>query len=336
MRSARPILALVAMVACHGDDSGAPATEDPRCAFSFAILTDTHIGEGVQDYGTPGWDDSWSEDTESDSEAVLAQAVADINLLAEEPDGPSFVVVLGDITDSGERSELERALYLLNELEIPYLPLVGNHDVWPYAYDEAAGLHAEADTPVGDRWLYYVFFEAFDDAHELVGAIHNSPPVKHLSIDAKTHFLDYAFTYCGVRFVALDTSTRAHAGGGEPGIGPEAKLYQKPDSPWPWLIEELGTGWGAEDDDVVILAHHPFTQGSLLAFDEEDFATIEADLGQHGLEDRVMAFFGGHQHVDAELEGPTGIPVVLTAATKDGRDPRVVRVSKQGELDWDE
>jgi len=58
-------------------------------------------------------------------------------------------------------------------------------------------------------------------------------------------------------------------------------------------------------------------------------------MDTHSLEDRIAAFFGGHLHLDSEQSGPTGIPVVLTAATKDGHGPRVVQVSELGELGWD-
>ena len=49
-----------------------------------------------------------------------------------------FVVVLGDFTNSAELSELNKAKDILNELQVPWVPLIGNHDVWPYSpIDEA-------------------------------------------------------------------------------------------------------------------------------------------------------------------------------------------------------
>jgi len=324
-------------MACDPDDSGAPDSgpNDERCSFSFAILTDTHIGEGTGDYGTAGWDDGYDDQVESDSEAVLAQAVTDINTLAEAPDGPSFALILGDITDSGERSELERADILLGQLTLPWLPLLGNHDTWPYAYDASASTYAEAETPTGDALLYETFaqrFEVFEATHPT--AVH-AEPAWDPAIGTERPFVNFAFTHCGVRFVAIDTNTRTPAEGEPPGIGPEAALHTMDGGPWPWLLDDLTQGAGGSAETVVVLAHHPFTQSTMLAFDEEDFATIEADLQAHGVEDRIAAFFGGHLHLDSEQSGPTGIPVVLTAATKDGHGPRVVQVSELGKLDWD-
>lgn len=61
---------------------------------------------------------------------------------------------------------------------------------------------------------------------------------------------------------------------------------------------------------------------------------VEVDPEAHDLDSRIAAFFGGHIHLDAELDGPLGLPVVLTAAAKDDTPPRFVGVSEQGALDW--
>ncbi len=335
-RSAMLCALSLVLGACQGEpgpaDSATPGTD--RCAFSFAILTDTHIGEGLADFGGAGWDDQEDPAVFSDSEAPLAEAVAAINQLAAGGEGPAFVWVLGDLSDSGERSELLRSRALLDALELPWLPLLGNHDVWPYSWDPQAEVWQEAEGPVGDAWMWELFADPFAEAREALPDLALAPAAWEPSLQAELPFVAFAFSHCGVRFVALDTSTRTHAADGEPGVGPEAALFEGEGAPWPWLLEDLTTGPGAQQPRAVILGHHPFTRSSMVAFEQQAFDRMEEDLLEAGLDQRVQAFFGGHLHLATEAEGPAGIPVVLSAATKDGGGPRIVQVDASGALDW--
>ena len=335
----RLLLPLLCLTACRANGCAEGDTSDSEplaetCAFSFAILTDTHIGEGIEDYGTAGWDDEPGGEEASASEALLEAAVATINAQVEDGEGPAFVVILGDLTDSAERSELLRARDLLAELEIPWLPLLGNHDTWPYAWDADQELWDEAPAGTGDALTLEIFEDAFVQAEADIPSLIRAPSVWNPDLDAESPFVSFAFDHCGVRFVALDSNTRTHAPDGYPGVGPEAALYDVQGAPWPWFIDDVTSGPGADAATVVVLAHHPFTQSTWTSFDEDAMSTMEADLQAHGLEDRIGAFFGGHLHMELQLEGPMGLPVVLADATKDGAGPRVVVVSEAGELDW--
>jgi len=73
--------------------------------FSFALVTDTHIGSNGAD-----------ED--------LRRTVDDINGI----DSVSFVIVSGDITEFGSDSELRMAKAILHRLEKPWYIIPGNHD----------------------------------------------------------------------------------------------------------------------------------------------------------------------------------------------------------------
>lgn len=332
-----PLFLLLLLTACtpkQPADSAHPAAD--RCAFSFAILTDTHVGEGVEDYGTAGWDDDDDGSTTSGSEAPLAEAVATLNALAEGEDAPAFAVVLGDLTDSGERSELMRARALLDDLALPWLPLLGNHDLWPYAYAAEEGAYAQAAGPTGDALMHEVFEDSFAAAAADLPSLVRAPAVWEPALGADTPFVSFAFTHCGARVVALDSNTRIHAEGGEPGIGPEAALYDAEGAPWPWLLADLTTGPGAEAETVLVLAHHPFTPSTWTSFDQASFERIEGDILEHGLDQRIAAFFGGHLHLELEQEGPAGLPVLLTDATKDGARPKVVTISEEGVVAWNE
>jgi len=77
----------------------------PLKPFKFALITDTHVGNPNND-----------ED--------LYRTVKDINSLSD----IAFVIVSGDVTEFGSYGELRTAKCLLDELDVPYYTLPGNHD----------------------------------------------------------------------------------------------------------------------------------------------------------------------------------------------------------------
>jgi len=120
--------------------------------FSFVHLTDLHIGEGIADYGTPGFDDSPPVGDVGTAAQRLRAAVNWINA-NKGTYKIKLVIVTGDLTDSAEKSEFMKTKEILDALDddVPYVPLLGNHDVWPYTTT------AEASTPIGDRYFKAVF-----------------------------------------------------------------------------------------------------------------------------------------------------------------------------------
>jgi uncharacterized repeat protein (TIGR01451 family) len=139
--------------------------ETPKPNWSFAIITDLHIGYnsprwdsdndgyivGEIDYASAGWDDAGPYDPETlkrlDYEVTRnLENAADKIITEMGPYNIKFVVILGDISDTAEKSEFLKAREILNRLNdpnedgntedgIPYIPLFGNHDTWPYAQD---------------------------------------------------------------------------------------------------------------------------------------------------------------------------------------------------------
>ena len=73
--------------------------------FKFGFITDTHIG---------------SPNAERDLNIV----VNDINQRPE----IKFVVATGDIAEKGLKHELSQAKDILNQLDVPYYIIPGNHD----------------------------------------------------------------------------------------------------------------------------------------------------------------------------------------------------------------
>lgn len=93
-----------------------PEVETPgETKLRFGILGDLHIGsEGAED--------------------LVRAAIRDLN--AADPD---LVVQLGDLTDRGERDQFETAVQVLGELEVPWVTMMGNHDVFSYQEARLSG-----------------------------------------------------------------------------------------------------------------------------------------------------------------------------------------------------
>jgi hypothetical protein len=101
---------------------------DPQGNSTFVFLADTHLGEGCASAPT-GYE---ANDTDCYSVIDLRRTVARINGLQPPP---AFVIVGGDVTASAQETEFAAVKTLLDTLAMPYIPVMGNHDVW--SYDQA-------------------------------------------------------------------------------------------------------------------------------------------------------------------------------------------------------
>src|SRR5579884_3340159 len=153
-----------------------PSTAPNPGGWSFAVLADLHIGEGWPSYAGQ----------EDEKTARARSAVARINQV---PD-LRFVLVAGDLTDSAEQTEFDEAKRILDGLRVPYHPVLGNHDIWPYTTT------SEDPTPDGpDR-----FTRTFG------------------------HDRNWALYEDGYVFFGLDWNSRQHATPGYGGVQPQADL----------------------------------------------------------------------------------------------------------------
>jgi len=127
---------------------------------------------------------------------------------------------------------------------VPYVPLFGNHDVWPYS------LHHHADGPSGSEAFNSIFAGAF-------GELASTPVLSSWERDAATVssslLNNYAFDCEGVHFIALDLVSREAAPNG---IGANGRGVFHPGTE-KWLAGHLAS-WGPSEP-VVLLSHHPLS-----------------------------------------------------------------------------
>ena len=264
--------------------------------WSFAIITDLHIGWGIPDYGEEGYYDTigLGQGNYYITERV-EKAVEWINKNYIKY-SIKFVVVLGDISDTAEYSEFLKAREILNKLEIPYVPIIGNHDIWPYVQKMTSspdgGILGRWTTikdkrkngePLGDKYFEIVFwkdnlinckkienlFDSFLRQEEYKGAY---------------YLQNYAFSYKEFNFICLDFASRSY---GE-------LLYRPTNSDlhvetMKWFEEKLRE---CTKEKVIVFTHYPF---SLRGFEYWDLYRIRSTIRKYGCN---VINYGGHSHIN--------------------------------------
>ncbi len=290
------------------------ATED----WTFAIITDLHMGYYYEDYGTLSWDDAVS-DGNYQLTTRLSTIVNWINE-HEESNNIHFVVVLGDISDSGEKSELLKARDILNGLNVPYIPIIGNHDIWPYTQDEGKTKYWRdkrfttgsyptisdyAETAIGDEYFDEVFWQQNINNREKIEELFGSSFRRQEDPVEYAYVQNYVFTYKKIKFIALDFIDRSPS----PEEEPQSSGARLNDDTEHWLSVNLARG-----EETILLSHHPmFYDLARTGFSYYDAQIIGWIIESSG--SVVLKNFAGHTHRNAESKGwATEIEVVTTEA----------------------
>jgi 3D (Asp-Asp-Asp) domain-containing protein len=291
--------------------------EEPKPSWSFAIITDLHIGYGSKvadwdndgeleiDYDGRSWDDDGLGDIHSYGLAeTLIYAIQTI-IDAKDVYNIRFVVVLGDISDTAEKSEFLTATEILNRLNdpngdgntddgIPYVPIFGNHDTLPYTQDSGDPndrTHYDTKAPYakGDQFFQEIFWDQNPTNNKLILRTlkewkKQSMPIYSWILRHDIYLQNYAFSYWEsenqedkINFVCLDVVERLTS-------SPIAKYWKQTKD---FLVDYLKEHSGQK---IILFSHHPlYGLGGFL--DTQDVAHSIVEYGCSG-----ALNFAGHNH----------------------------------------
>ena len=213
-------------------------------SLSIALITDTHIGENC---------------TALTFELCkpmrnLRDAVSRLNNLhASATPRLDGVFVSGDLTSSALPEQYEMVRELLDDLDVPFFPLLGNHDSWPYAMD-SNGTFTQDDAPNGDKHFVDIFRDIFFPLNRKSRPdVSTTFTIEHFAESAvpngdfpgiETWHTNYVVTFAAlsnIRFLCMDWVARGSAWP-YAGVGPEAELHDYANGTIPFLqaqVEEL-------------------------------------------------------------------------------------------------
>lgn len=313
--------------------------------WSFAVITDLHIGDAVKDYDGTGWNDN-DNGTENIGSVDNLKTAIDIIKTYKQTYNIKFVAILGDISDSAELSEFNKATEILNGLDIPWVPLIGNHDVWPYSGVDSA---PEVEQP-GDQGTDKHFDDKFSSQYQILA--NEFPnwdwekaeipvwPVWNSNTNPphNSYFQNFAFDYNGYHFIGLDFNYRDNAIPPWKGVKPEGNLYDFSGGTWNWFKTHIGqyvSNYPCSNENIILLAHHPFNTGvvSLMGFSASELNTMYNFLRDYKA--NIYAEFGGHTHQNWDIWWFGQVMrVIETDANMENPLVRIVQISPNGTINY--
>jgi len=264
----------------------------PTDKWSFAIITDLHIGFDVPDYDGTGYNDNQAPQENYYLAERLKKIIERINYL-KNIYNIKFVTILGDVSDTAEYSEILKTRNVLNNLSIPYIPLIGNHDVWPYT--QKPGIDPDnrsknnqatiANSAIGDGYFEGIFWCSFptlgESRDECLIKNTNIQKIKQLfgntwkrqeeeaTYAGSPYLQNYNFKYGGINFISLDFVDVER--NKKPGC---VSFIQKVQDSTEWLNDNLTS-------KTILFSHFP----------RRLISDLFADLSQN-----IYFSFAGHVH----------------------------------------
>ena len=319
------------------DDEGATNSIDKTVKvwekWSFAIIADPQIGIGWDgDYGSLGWNDDESGQ-EYSATRNLDKTVSLINSNVENYN-IAFVVVLGDLSDSAEMSEFNKGVEILSRLKVPWIPVMGNHDVWPHVSNED-----EADEETPDWYFHDIFktqYESLSENNLFQNWTPEPVPVQNPETGKWYYFQNFAFDYKGYHFVGLDFNSRDPPPlPWMPGVEAWAHLYDFESGTWNWFKEHFDAYADKGNENTIIFSHHPMDFLPFTDFSWDDYTKIWWDIYSNNWRNNIWGNFAGHIHYNsAGYDTLSDMHIVTTRATFKEPLTRIVQVSYDKTVDF--
>ena len=259
--------------------------------FSFAVITDLHIGRHYQqDYGG--------------EEYYLTQRLRNVvdwinknkgEIKCDNKTCPmKLLVILGDITENTPLAGFCKAKEILDELEIPYVPVFGNHDV---GTDEE---YEKFSKWKGQDYFDKVFWSKDPPCENASSTKNFELLLNELNFQRDELHKDYknfSFSFGGINFIGLDFNSRERFMKFGKGVGSDA------------VLNEINKGWlekkieEFKEEPVILLAHHPMMDklplGPVYAFSPFELLEIRKLLDNN----LILFNFSGHIHSFEEWHG---------------------------------
>ena len=253
--------------------------------WSFAVLPDVQLGRKWININF--WDGIYFRlrgIPTKPPEAVVGQEIAERLRKTVEwlnAQNLKFVTTVGDLTDYATEEQLRKVSEILSKLKKPFVPLWGNHDVWPVIL----GLDKKAVWE-GIRPLTVAEFESYFKEWK------NSPCFRNFG-EQKEGFQNYTFVVNGVRFITVDNNSRKHAPFGLPGQDGVARLYSESQR---WLENLV---FISRAKRIIVLSHAPL---------KKTFLKELADLS-----DKNLINIAGHKHKRSEWKKGEARRIIVNA-----------------------
>jgi len=251
------VLFVSCLFACTQVEDETGPTE-PEFQFAMAVVADSHLGGSAE------------------PAERLRAAVTWINDHRESRQ-IDIVPVLGDI---GWGEGLVPAKEILDELAVPYVPVLGDNEV--YFGDEE-----RFNTVFANQ--YDLLADHFEDWRK------SELPVWNPEHEKESHFQTFAFSHMGLDFVVLDWASRSS----HVVLSEMAERHDFEGGVWPWFVEHLDRVGEGLNHHVVFLTHNPMFMGPG-GFSYEDFGVVSEETLPH--DQAIWANLAGHLHFDGTIE----------------------------------
>ncbi|MBC7073944.1 metallophosphoesterase, partial [Candidatus Parcubacteria bacterium] len=249
--------------------------------FSFAIITDLHIGRQYQkDY----------QGEEYYLTQRLRNVVSWINqhkddvLCGNEKCKIKFLTVLGDITDNTSLSGFCKGKEILDQLEIPYIPVFGNHDVG-----------TEEEYEQFSKWKGQDYFDQVFWSTSSIPCP-NATSTKNFETllrefnferdEQNKDYKNFSFSFGGFSFIGLDFVSREKFMKFGSGVGSDAVLNEINKN---WLEKKLEE---FRENPLILFAHHPLRKNPIDSFSPNELSILEEIADNYFIPFQL----GGHIH----------------------------------------